>query len=174
VANGISTTWNPREIILRHWLDYTHHCCAPFGAYCEVHEENTPRNDMTTHGTPAICLGLTGTFQGTYIFLSLVTGQVIQRCHFDELLVPDSVIAQVSELAKNSGVPRDLDLLTDIVNLSTGWMKLFKLWMMTPLLHILTYLPTCRECNLIEHLQSLHQRPLPPLPPHLRGGNSQC
>jgi hypothetical protein len=108
VANGISTTWSPREIILRHWLDYTHHCRAPFGAYCEVHEENTPTNDMTTRGTPAICLGPTGNFQGTYNFLSLVTGQVIQRHHFDELPVPDSVIAWVSELAKNLGVRRDL------------------------------------------------------------------
>ncbi len=77
VANGISTTWSPREIILGHPLDYTHHCRAPFGAYCEAHDENTPTNDMTTHGTPAICLGPTGNFQGTYTFLSLVTGQVI-------------------------------------------------------------------------------------------------
>jgi hypothetical protein len=37
VANGISTIWSPREIILGHWLNYTHHCCTPFGAYCEVH-----------------------------------------------------------------------------------------------------------------------------------------
>jgi hypothetical protein len=108
VANGISTTWSPREIILRHWLDYTHHCRAPFGAYCEVHEENTPTNDMTTCGTPAICLGPPGNLQGTYNFLSLVTEQVIQRRHFDELPVPDSVIARVSELAENLGVPRDL------------------------------------------------------------------
>jgi hypothetical protein len=48
-----------------------------FGAYCEVHEENTPTNGMTTRGTPAIYLGPTGNFQGTYNFLSLVTGQVI-------------------------------------------------------------------------------------------------
>jgi hypothetical protein len=55
-----------------------------------------------------------------------------------------------------------LFLLTVIVNLSTGWMKLFKLWMMTPLPHILTYLLTCRECNLINHLQSLHKQTATP------------
>jgi hypothetical protein len=77
VGNGISTTWSTKEIILKHWLDYTHHCRAPYGAYCEVHDENTPTNDMTTRGTPAICLGPTGNFQRTYNFLSLVTGQVI-------------------------------------------------------------------------------------------------
>jgi hypothetical protein len=77
VANSISTTWSLRENILRHWLDYTHLCCTPFVAYCDVHEENTPTNNMTTRGTPVICLGPTGNFQGTYNFLSLVTGQVI-------------------------------------------------------------------------------------------------
>jgi hypothetical protein len=65
-------------------------------------------NGMTTCGTPAICFGPTGNFQGTYNFLSLVTGQVIQHRHFDELPVPDSVIAQASELAKNSGIRWDL------------------------------------------------------------------
>jgi hypothetical protein len=84
------------------------YCCAPFGAFCEVHEENTPTNDMTTRGTSAICLDPTGNFQGTYNFLSHVTGKVIRRCHFDELPVPDSVIARVSELAKNLGITQDL------------------------------------------------------------------
>jgi hypothetical protein len=108
VANGIFTTWSRREIIFRHWLNYTHHFCTPFGAYCEVHEENTPTNNITTHVTPAISLGPTGNFQGTYNFLSLVTGQVIQCHHFDEVPVPDAVIARVSELAKHLGIARDL------------------------------------------------------------------
>ena len=32
VANGVSDRFSPREIILRHKLDYRHHCRAPFGA----------------------------------------------------------------------------------------------------------------------------------------------
>jgi hypothetical protein len=63
---------------------------------------------MTTCGTPTICLGPTGSFQGTYDFLSVVTGQVIRHHHFDELPVPDAVIARVSNLAKYLGVSRDL------------------------------------------------------------------
>ncbi len=63
---------------------------------------------MTTRGTPAICLGPTGNFQGTYNFLSLVIEQVIQCHHFGELLAPDAVIARVSELAKHLGVTRNL------------------------------------------------------------------
>ncbi len=92
MANGISTTWSPREVILGHWLDYTHHCGAHFGAYCEVHEENTPSVDPTSN------------FQGTNNFLSLVTEQVIQHHCFDELAVHDAVIAWISELAKHLGI----------------------------------------------------------------------
>jgi hypothetical protein len=54
---------------------------------------------------------------------------------------------------------RTLFLLTDIVYHLTSQMKLFKLWMMTPLQHILTYLWACWECNLIVHLPSLHKWP---------------
>jgi hypothetical protein len=103
VANGISTIWSPREIIFRHHLDYTHHCRAPFGAYCEAHEKITPTNDMTTHGTPPICLGPTGHLQGTYNFLIFVTGQVIRHCSFNEFPAPDAIIARVSTFAKNEG-----------------------------------------------------------------------
>ena len=94
VENGISTRYSPREIILRHKLDYKHHCRAPFGAYCEVHEDNSPTNSMKSRarGIPAICLGPTGNIQGTYSFLNLATGLVIKRRRFQELPAPDSVI----------------------------------------------------------------------------------
>ncbi len=42
--NGISSDYSPREIILRHRLSYKRHCHAPFGAYCETHEDNKPTN----------------------------------------------------------------------------------------------------------------------------------
>ena len=77
VDKGVSSQLSPREIILRHKLDAKRHCRAPFGAYCEVHEENTPTNSMKSRGIPAICLGPTGNIQGTYCFLNLVTGQII-------------------------------------------------------------------------------------------------
>jgi hypothetical protein len=41
VSNGVSDRFSPRELILWHKLDYKHHCRAPFGVYCEVHEDNT-------------------------------------------------------------------------------------------------------------------------------------
>jgi len=105
VANGISDRFSLREIILRHKLDYHHHCRAPFGAYCEVYEDNTPMtNSMKTRGLPAICLGPTGNIQGTYSFLSLVSGLVIKHRQFDEMSAPDSVINRVTALAGAKGI----------------------------------------------------------------------
>jgi hypothetical protein len=98
VTNGISSTYSPREIILRHRLDYKHHCRAPFGAYCEAHEET----NMTTRGCPSICLGPTGNIQGTYNFLSLISGLLIKRRHFDELPIPNAVIKRVELLAADT------------------------------------------------------------------------
>jgi hypothetical protein len=75
LATGISTQFSPRDLIIRHCLDYKKHCKAPFGAYCKVHKENDPTNSMLTPGTPSICLGPTDNLQGSYHFLSLVTGK---------------------------------------------------------------------------------------------------
>ena len=108
VSNSVSARFSPRELILRHKLDAKNHCRAPFGAYCETHEENTPTNSMESRGTPAICLGPTGNIQGSYNFLNLASGLVIKRRKFTELPVPDSVITRVTEIAKNSGVSKDL------------------------------------------------------------------
>jgi len=73
IANGVSEQYSPWEIILRHKLTYKKHCCALFGSYCEVHEDNSPTNGMKPRTIPAICLGPTGNIQGTYSFLNLLT-----------------------------------------------------------------------------------------------------
>ncbi len=43
VKHGI---WSPRELLVRHKLDARLHYRAPFGAYCETHDEPTPTNTM--------------------------------------------------------------------------------------------------------------------------------
>jgi hypothetical protein len=102
--NGISPDYSPCEIILRHRLSYKRHCRAPFGAYCETHKDNKPTNSMHSRALPAICLGPTENFQGSYDFLNLVTGLVIKRRAFHEIPAPDSIIAHVTALATTSGV----------------------------------------------------------------------
>ena len=73
-----------------------------------MHEDNKPTNSMHSRALPAICLGPTGNFQGSYNFLNLVTGLVIKRRAFHEIPAPDSIIAHVMALATTSGVSRDL------------------------------------------------------------------
>jgi hypothetical protein len=43
-ANGISNRFSPREILQHNKLEVKYHCIAPFGSYCEVHEDNAPTN----------------------------------------------------------------------------------------------------------------------------------
>jgi hypothetical protein len=64
--SGVSETLLPREIIMQHKLNFTKHCRARFGSYCEAHDEPVPTNTMVTRLTPAIVLGPTGNLQGTY------------------------------------------------------------------------------------------------------------
>jgi hypothetical protein len=63
---------------------------------------------MKTHRTPSICLGPTGNIQGSYNFLSLVSGLVIKRLWFDELPALDFVIAHVASLSGKFGVSQSL------------------------------------------------------------------
>ena len=108
VKGGVSDRFSPRELILRHSLDVKRHCRAPFGAYCETHEDNTPTNSMKTRGMPSICLGPTGNRQGTYNFLSLTTGLVTKRRQFDEMPAPESVIQRVNSLSSSNSVSSTL------------------------------------------------------------------
>ncbi len=63
---------------------------------------------MFSCGLPAICLGPTGNFQGSYHFLNLATRSVIKCRTFDELPAPQSVIDRVTALAAKSGVSSNL------------------------------------------------------------------
>jgi hypothetical protein len=105
LATGISTQFSPRELIIPHRLDYKKHCKALFGTYCKAHKENNPTNSMLARGTPSICLSPTGNLQGSYHFLSPVTGKLIKRRCFTELPIPQAVIDHVAHFAKNSPSP---------------------------------------------------------------------
>jgi hypothetical protein len=95
----VSTTYSPRTIITGTALDFTKHCQIPFGAYAEVHEDKDKTYTMDGRTHPAICLGPTANFQGSYKFLSLRTGKRITRKQFTELPMPDSVVKRVEAMA---------------------------------------------------------------------------
>jgi hypothetical protein len=77
IKNGVLGQYSPCEIILRHKLNFKQHCRAPFGSYCEVHEDNSPTNSTKSRGIPAICLGPNGNIQDS--FLNLALGLVIKH-----------------------------------------------------------------------------------------------
>jgi hypothetical protein len=90
-------------------LDFKKHCWAPFGLYCEVHDEPAPTNNMVSRATPAIVLGPTGNLQGTYKFFNLLMGLKIKRRSFTPYPMPDSVIRTVKRYAKKTANPGDGD-----------------------------------------------------------------
>jgi hypothetical protein len=99
-GDGISKTMSPRNIIIGTMANYDLHCRVPFGAYCEVHNVNDPSNTGEKPRTSAaIALNPTGNLQGSYHFLSLVTGKPINRRRWTELPITDAIIARVHELA---------------------------------------------------------------------------
>ena len=59
VTNGVLAYYSLREVILHHCLSYKYHCCAPFGAYCETHEEQRQRT-YQLHALPCSSNYLSG------------------------------------------------------------------------------------------------------------------
>jgi hypothetical protein len=89
-STEISSRWSPRELVLWHHLDYKHHCWAPFGAYCKVHEHHDKeRNLMKPCSIPAICLSPTGNIQGStsLLVLSSNNGHGMSSQSRDQLLI---------------------------------------------------------------------------------------
>jgi hypothetical protein len=82
-------------------LNYKIVCRIPFGAYAQVHDDQSITNTMESRTTGAISLGTTENAQGTYRFMSLRTGEIIVRHYWSELPIPLDVIDRVDELAAN-------------------------------------------------------------------------
>ena len=81
-------------------LDYKKHLSLKYGDYCQVHENDTPRNSQKARSQGAICLGPTWDQEGNYRFFTLRTAKVIKRHGWDKMETPDAVIARVNELGK--------------------------------------------------------------------------
>ena len=51
VKSGVSTTLSPCTIMTSKKLNWQKYCKAKFGAYCEVHKENRPLNNINNEQT---------------------------------------------------------------------------------------------------------------------------
>lgn len=74
-------------------LDFKKHLSLPFGQYCQVHEEDNPRNSQIARTKGAISMGPSGNLQGGFKFMTLNSGKKIVRRSWDAIPMPDVVIA---------------------------------------------------------------------------------
>ena len=90
----------PNNIMSGKTLHYKRHLALNIGQYCQVHEEDTPRNGQTAGKKSSICLGPSGNTQDGFKFMGLHFLNNITRRSWDAIPMPDTVIARVNELAK--------------------------------------------------------------------------
>ena len=103
---GVSTHIGPKTIMSGETLDYKKHLSLSFGQYCQVHEEETPRNSQIARTNGAISLDPSGNSQGGHKFMALNTGRKITRRSWYLILIPDIVIDCVNTLV--TGQPETL------------------------------------------------------------------
>ncbi len=66
----------PKQIMSGKVVHYKF-CAMGFGGYCQIHEEDQPRNSMVARMQGAILLGPSGNAQGGHKFFTLTTGKVV-------------------------------------------------------------------------------------------------
>ena len=79
-------------------VDYKHHCHFQFSEYTQTHEEHN--NSMNPRTIGAIPLRPVGNGQGSFYFLSITTGRVLNRQHATALPMPDEVIDKIHRMAR--------------------------------------------------------------------------
>ena len=76
MKGGLKMDVSPRALLTGDQLDMKRHLRLQIGEYCQVHENEKPRNSPKARTHPALYLG-PGNEQGNYDFLSLQTGKKI-------------------------------------------------------------------------------------------------
>jgi hypothetical protein len=97
----VSDTLGPKMIMSGETLDYKKHLSLQLGQYCQVHEEDSPRNSQIARTKLAFFLGPSGNLQGGFKFMALNSGNKIVRRSWGVILMPDIVIDQVNELGSD-------------------------------------------------------------------------
>ena len=97
-AGGASHNLSPRTIITGQQVDYKRHCRFQFGEYAQTHEEHDNSMNPRTVGT--IALRPVGNGQGSFYFLNIATGRVVNRLHATPIPMPDDVIDKIHRMAR--------------------------------------------------------------------------
>ena len=88
-------------------MDYERDCKSGFGEYVQVYAERDITHTMQP-STYAISIGSIGNFQGTYLFMSLLTSKTIKRRAWVEMPLPGEVIDFINLKALSSTSRLDL------------------------------------------------------------------
>ena len=97
-AGEASQDLSPRTILTGQQVDYKRHCHFQFGEYTQTHEEHN--NSMNPRTVGAIALRPVGNGQGSFYFMSITTGRVLNRQHTTALPMPDKVIDKIHRIAR--------------------------------------------------------------------------
>ncbi len=76
VKGGLSSRLSLKQIMLGEVVHYKF-CAMDFGRYCQIHEEDQPRNNLAARTQGGISLGPSGNAQGGHKFYTLTTGKVV-------------------------------------------------------------------------------------------------
>ena len=71
VKGGISETMIPTKILIGNSLHYKKHIGLNIGQYCQVQEEETPRNSNKPRTKGAICMVPSRNIQGGFKYMRL-------------------------------------------------------------------------------------------------------
>ena len=97
-AGGALRELSPRTVVTGQQVDYKRHCRFQFGEYAQTHEEHN--NSMNPRTVGAIALRPVGNGQGSFYFMSITTGRVLNRLHATALPMPDEVIDKIHRMAR--------------------------------------------------------------------------
>ncbi len=97
---GVSTQYSPKTIMSGQTLNYKQ-CSLPFGTYCQVHEEDGPRNSLLACTSGAISIGPSSNRQGGHLFFSLNTNRILARRAWTVLPTPQAVIDKINSLGRD-------------------------------------------------------------------------
>jgi hypothetical protein len=94
----------PKELFTGVKMDYKRDCKLGFGEYVQVYAEHDITSTIQSMTYGAISMGGVRNFQGTYLFMSLLTWKMIKRRTWVEMPLPGEVIDFINLKALSTSI----------------------------------------------------------------------
>ena len=82
-------------------LDFKNHIRLQLVKYCQVHEEEIPRNIQASRTKEGVFLGTSGNLQGRYKFMALNLSKKVVQKNWDLIPMLDTVISCINTLGRD-------------------------------------------------------------------------